>query len=111
MVVGDAPPATGLGAPEHYFSPDASASFWAKIMNTNYRFSSTQKGVTYFAHVWVEYDQDSDSEIIDAITSVDQDAGEIDSSIEPTWVEAAINGARSSHYYQQTDYPRGAAFG
>ena len=57
-------------------------------MENDYRFLKTKDGITYFAHVWTLFDRNGDLGVFDGISEVDPNLGEIDSSMEPTWVDA-----------------------
>jgi hypothetical protein len=66
-------------------------------MISDFRLLSTIGGVTYFARVWVCSEDGSDTtEVIDAISEVNPDVGEVNSAMEPLWVNAALQGARDA---------------
>ncbi len=67
-------------------------------MRGEHRFLRTKSGVSYFARVEVEIvTGETNSEVEDALPdNVDTNAGEVNSRVQPSWVQAALEGIRAA---------------
>jgi hypothetical protein len=70
-------------------------------MSNNYTFLRTVSGISYFARVWIDAILNSGTlEVIDAIgKNVNPNEGEVDADAAPSWVAAALEGAREAAEY------------
>jgi hypothetical protein len=67
------------------------------MSDTTYKILRTVGGITYFALVSVRVETCTEgTETIADLSEPDEEAGEVSSTTEPTWVKAAIAGAMSA---------------